>query len=39
MTILWQNGAGSPKRVGPDDWTKDEDFVEIVFVRLAKEKP
>jgi len=30
MTILWQNGAGDPKRVGGDDWTKDEDFTEIV---------
>lgn len=30
MTILWQNGTGVPKRVGSDDWTKDEDFAEIV---------
>ena len=30
MTILWQNGTGDPKRVGGDDWTKDEDFTEIV---------
>ena len=30
MTILWQNGTGDPKRVGGDDWAKDEDFVEIV---------
>ncbi len=30
MTILWQNGKGSPKRVGNNDWAKDEDFTEIV---------
>jgi hypothetical protein len=30
MAIVWQNGAGSPKRVGADDWTKVLDFTEIV---------